>query len=222
MFLGIFLTRAVPILRQSYFSSTSFQYQLVAWHPCVANFITSVSLAVFSSDASLAAQDWGSIMPTVNHLASTPSSSALTEAESLEISPPSRGNQCKNWGAVIRRTRIRGTLSCVSVILFLGICPKEIIWKNLVIEAGSYRALTTCQHYSNCCMYIDLLTTITTPQGCINMTFILQMRKPRNRGNRVYVHVPWVYKSWTEPRQSDSTGSTLDFYINATAVCKAC
>ena len=120
-------------------------------------------------------------MPTVNHLPSMPSSAALSEAESLEISPPSSGNQCKNLGAVIRRTRIRGTLSCVSVILFLGICSKEIIWKNLVIEAGSYRALTMCQQCSNCCMHIDLLTTVTTPQGCTNITFILQMRKPRNR-----------------------------------------
>lgn len=141
MFLGIFLTRAVPVLRQSYFSLTPFQYQLVVRHPCVANFTTLVRLAAFSSDASLAAPGWGRIRTTVNHLSSMPSSSALSEAEALELSPPSSGNQCNYLGAVICRKRIRGTLSCVSGILFLTIYPKEIIWKNLVMEAGGLSSI---------------------------------------------------------------------------------
>lgn len=93
------------------FPSTSLQYQLVAWHSCIADFIISVSLAAFSSDASLVAQCWGSIMATVNHLSSPPSSSALCEAESLKMSPPSSENQCNDLGEVIhRKKRIRGTL----------------------------------------------------------------------------------------------------------------
>lgn len=44
VFLGIFLTRAVSVLRQSSFSSTSL-------HPCIAGFIALLSLAAFSTDA---------------------------------------------------------------------------------------------------------------------------------------------------------------------------
>lgn len=63
MFLGIFLTRAVSVLRQSSFSSTSLQHQLAAWHPCIAGFIVLFSLSAFSSDA----RCWGSITTTVDH-----------------------------------------------------------------------------------------------------------------------------------------------------------
>lgn len=151
MFLGIFLTRAVPVLRQSYFSLTSLQYQLVAWHPCVADFITSVSLAAFSSDAGLVAQCWGSIMATVNHLSSVPSSSALCEAESLKMSPPTSENRHNDFWEIMPRKRIKVLLACVLVILLLGLCSKKIIWNYLVIVAGSYCTLTVGQHCLNCC-----------------------------------------------------------------------
>lgn len=52
---------------------------------------------------------------------------ALSEAEALELSTPSSGNQCNYLGAVICRKRIRSVLSCVSGILFLTIYPEEII-----------------------------------------------------------------------------------------------
>ena len=61
--------------------------------------------------------------------------------EASELSPPSSGNQCNYLRAVICRKRIRSVLSCVSGILFLTVYPKEIIWKNLVMEAGGLSSI---------------------------------------------------------------------------------
>lgn len=159
MFLGIFLTRAVPILRQSYFSLTSLQYQLVAWHSCIANFIISVSESgrIFLRCKPRCpvlrehhGHDESFILCAFIFSPSVRQGPWKCHLHPLEIS-------AMIWGMLyIRKKKIRDTLILCSQVFHLW-NSKGIIWTNLVIVAGNYQwTLTMGQPCSNCCMYMEL------------------------------------------------------------------